>query len=135
MVVVDTSVVLKWFDEKESSYARAIQILENHLYNREKIIVPDLILYEISNAWATKSRLTNAQCQRRLNTFFSYTIEIVIPDHVMFGKALRLAKENSVTVYDALYAVVAKERHCRLITADTKFVQAMHNASLIPLDA
>ena len=38
-------------------------------------------------------------------------------------EAARMAKKYHTSVYDMLYAVVAKKNNCQLITADTKFAE------------
>ncbi|MDP3758645.1 MAG: hypothetical protein Q8Q86_02905, partial [Candidatus Daviesbacteria bacterium] len=57
MIIIDSSVVFKWFDETETDGEQALRILRSHLSKSDNIIVPDLILYELANAWSTKSAL------------------------------------------------------------------------------
>lgn len=58
MVVVDTSVAFKWFTAQEENFLPAKRIRDLHLNNQENIIVPDLLLYELANAWTTKTNLS-----------------------------------------------------------------------------
>lgn len=58
MVVCDTSVVFKWFSTaQEKDLPFALKLLELHLHHKETITAPDIILYELGNAWATKTKL------------------------------------------------------------------------------
>lgn len=49
MVVVDASVVIKWFIP-ENGTAEAGTILNDHLFRREDIFVPELLFYEVVKA-------------------------------------------------------------------------------------
>ena len=58
MVVIYASVAYKWFHKEEINYSEAVAVLKNHLTDKTEIIVPDLILYELTNAWSTKGTLS-----------------------------------------------------------------------------
>lgn len=49
MVVLDASVVVKWFSEEDYT-GKALDIRERITARGERAIVPDLLLYELSNA-------------------------------------------------------------------------------------
>ncbi len=44
MIVIDSSVVFKWFDETEADGEQALRILRSHLSKSNKIIFLDLFL-------------------------------------------------------------------------------------------
>ena len=122
MVVIDTSVAYKWFSiDKEEHISYALKLLEAHLHNRETIIAPDIIIYELSNAWATKTRLSVGKIETFLEDFEELKIKIEPVTFELIGKAICFAKKYHVSVYDASYAVLAKEKKCDLVTADSKF--------------
>lgn len=121
MVIVDTSVVFKWFGEIEEKREQAKAILKNHLEKRESIVVPDLLFYELTNAWATKSHLTNEDIQENLSYLKSINLNTESINFILLNKAAQLSKKFHVSVYDATYAVLAEEKNCHLITADVKF--------------
>lgn len=123
MVIIDTSVVFKWFDKKESLRSQARELLKQHLTKQEEIVVPDLLLYEITNAWATKSNLPIDRIQKNLDLLEKYNLEFVNPNFDLVKRAGKFAVEHKVTVYDAIYAVLASEKKCRLITVDEKFIK------------
>lgn len=44
----------------------------------------------------------------------------------LIKKACQFSKKYGVSVYDAIYAVMAKEKKCNLITADDKFADKVN---------
>lgn len=123
MVVVDASVAFKWWDQKEKHSKKAQVFLKNYL---DKIIVPDLILYELANAWATKTKLTVSDAKRNLEDLKNLNILVEPPSFELMVKAVEFSKKYQVSVYDASYAVLAQAKKCNLITADTKFASQVN---------
>lgn len=132
MIVIDSSVVFKWFDETEEGSAQALQILHDHLSKNNDIFVPGLILYEVTNAWSTKSVLKFEEIIGNLKLLKKYSLKIKEVDFNILEKAISISKKYKVSVYDAVYAVLAKEKKCLLITADKKFAEKV-NFSFVKL--
>lgn len=121
-VIIDTSVAFKWFDKSEEDYQKANAVLKKHLFGKQEILIPDLFFYELTNAWSTKSALKANEIQRNLEKLKTYSLTIVPIDFSVLEKTVKFAKEHAVSVYGAIYAVLASERKCMLITADIKFM-------------
>lgn len=121
MIIIDASIAGK-FILHEEQYLEVRGIFEKHLQKTEEILVPDLIFYEITNALATKSAIHINKVIKSINQLYKYDLNIYHPTKMDMNKAARFAKKYSVSVYDAIYAVLAKEKRCNLITADEKFV-------------
>jgi len=49
MSVLDASVVLKWFVNEEDS-DKAVRLRKQYYLGEREIVVPDLLLFEVSNA-------------------------------------------------------------------------------------
>ena len=49
MIILDASVVVKWFSEEEY-IDNALEIREKIRMGEERVVVPDLLLYELANA-------------------------------------------------------------------------------------
>lgn len=126
MVVVDTSVAFKWTDENEESRNIALKILQDHIQNKVKIIVPQLIFYELANSWATKTKLSVSTIKSNLKRLKKADLTIEPPSFELMVKAVEFSKKYQVSVYDASYAVLAQAKKCNLITADTKFVNQVN---------
>lgn len=119
MVVVDTSVVYKWFSpENEELLQEALTLLKNP----GSIIAPDLIIYELANSWATKTKLKTQQIKTFLKDLEETEIKIEPVNFDLVRKAVEFSKKYQVSVYDASYAALAQEKGCDFVTADSKFV-------------
>lgn len=126
MVIIDTSVAYKFFDPQEDGYDVALSILKGHLNGNQTVIIPDLLLYEIANAWATKTKAEPSKIKDSLSDFkeYRFTVEQVNLD--LIADAIELSIKYRVSVYDACYAVLAQRKKCNLITADDKFADKMN---------
>ena len=121
MVVIDASVISKLFLPLEENRQKAKEILRKHLQKLEEIYVPDLAFYEVANTLATKTIVPLAKVLKDLNKLdkFNFNVEHFSIEEV--GKAAKIAKDKHVSVYDAVYAVLAQDKGCDLVTADAKF--------------
>lgn len=132
-LVVDASVVVKWFvDESGSDAARA-------LFGDEVLFVaPGHMLGEVGEVLVRHLRagkITEQQFEiARValpGSFVSVALDEILAD------ALRLAVDLEITVYDALYVVTADRWSTKLVTADRKLVRSVekspHAARMIAL--
>ncbi|TSC87845.1 MAG: Uncharacterized protein G01um10147_348 [Microgenomates group bacterium Gr01-1014_7] len=127
MIIIDSSVAFKWFSqEDEGDIDKALEILDLHLQKKEIITVPDLIIYELANVWATKSNLPLKRSKVFLKDFQNSQFVIEQISFELINKAMTFSKKYKVSVYDTIYAVLAKEKKCLLITADEKFVEKIN---------
>lgn len=122
MVIVDASVAYKWFASGETLHEQARKLLVDHKREVEKICAPSLILYELANAWSTKTELPQKQVKLNLKNLKTAEVLMEELNFEMIGKAIDFSKKHTVSVYDASYAVFAQEKGCNFVTADSKFV-------------
>lgn len=126
MVIVDASVAYKWFAKNEEDSDLALSILQKHINGQEKIVVPDLILCELANAWVTKIAISNARVKANLKDLQDASLEIESLTFDLISKAAAFAQKYRLSVYDAIYAVLAKDKRCSLVTADKKFTEKIN---------
>lgn len=127
MVVIDTSVAYKWFGtEKEDHITHALKLLKDHLHKKQIVIAPDIILYELSNAWATKTKLSIEHINTFLEDLEEIRIQIEFATYELIKKAAEFSKKYNISVYDASYLVLAREKKCDFITADSKLVEKIN---------
>lgn len=126
MIVVDTSVAIKWLNKGEENSEQAFLLYKNHITQRETIIVPELLFIEAANALSTKKIIPDSDIQEGINFLFAshFTIQTLTED--LLVEAAFLAKQHQTSVYDMLYAVLAKHNNTLLITADKKFKQRVN---------
>ena len=70
MIVVDTSVAVKWLNEVEADRDLALALYINHIEHKEEIIVPPLFYIECANALATKNKLAPADIKEALEFLY-----------------------------------------------------------------
>ena len=132
LVVVDASVVLKWFHAAgEEAVEPARTILDAFARRQIDLVVLDLTTYEIGNALVRAGAGPRAAA-----TILAAVLEICKPaalnGHEM-ETAARLASEHHLTFHDAAYAAVAHERRGRLVTLSRALLKA--NLGVRPEDA
>jgi predicted nucleic acid-binding protein len=125
-LVVDSSVVVKWFVvERYSTEAR--RILNDYQTGVLTLLAPDLINAEIGNiVWKKHSfqGMAAADAQLVIDTF--RTLHLVqTPTAALLESAYRLAVNHRRTVYDMLYVALSLQEACEFVTADEKLVNAI----------
>lgn len=123
MIVIDASVACKLILPLEASHYEVKEIFRKHVQALEEIIVPDFLFYEVANTLATKSAITSNKVTKSLTTVYQATLNIHHCTEYEVKEAARLAKKYKTSVYDMLYAVLAKSQGVILITADEQFVR------------
>ena len=124
LLVVDASVVVKWFFPQVHD-AAAYRIAESD----HRFIAPDLVGVEVGNVIWKKLRrgdITPEEGRRLINDFGRLDIATVTHE-ALLPSAFELAAEAGHPVYDCLYLSLAERSDCRLITADRRFCQAFSN--------
>ena len=123
MIVIDASVANKLLFTAEEGHAQAKSLFERHIGNIEHILVPDLLFYECANTLVTKGHVSQRQITLSLSKLYKANLQICIPNEQDMKQVAKLARLHRVTVYDMLYAAIAKKRKIVLITADERFVE------------
>jgi predicted nucleic acid-binding protein len=116
--VLDTSVVVKWFFNEEGT-DRAEALLAELLDGSARIQVPSSLFYELANVfWSRRTSSFGEQQARMLwAELESFPFSITNWSELL-PQALTFAIQHEVTVYDAVFVVLAKQLGGDLITAD-----------------
>lgn len=125
-VVVDSSVVIKWFVAEPHS-AESRQLLNDYITGTLDFVEPDLLYAEIGNVVWRKHVLQGmsaSDAQQILDTFSKLTLR-VIASSTLLAEAYQLAVTHQRTVYDSLYLALAVREGCPFVTADEKLVNAI----------
>lgn len=123
MIILDASIVVKWIKQDEEDVDIALSLYNSHLKKKENIVAPRLLFYEVANFLATKPRSTSKTIKINLAFLFNSNLTFHIETNEELKDATLLAKKYKTSVYDMLYAVVAKNKKCILVTADENFVK------------
>ena len=121
-LVVDSSVVIKWFVPEVHS-DDALRYLDPNL-DRD---APDLLLAEVSNIlWKKVGRgdLTAPQAEKVAQDVEQADVNIH-PMGQLFRPALCLALVTGRSAYDSTYLALAEALATRVVTADRRFYNAL----------
>lgn len=124
LLILDTSVVLKWFvDRGESDVAPARKLREAFLTHRCTLGAPDLLLIEVANALTTGHRASPKEVSETIETILEIGLDLVDLKFSALVKAIELASTYGVAVYDSCFLAVAVESGGLLVTADEAFLR------------
>lgn len=128
MVIIDTSLVYKWliYEEPKEITESARKLLRRFLKGKEKILCPNLIVYELANTLAYKTKLSSTDIDNIWRKFSDINLPLANPTQESIKKCIDFSLQYHVTVYDASYAVLAMEKNCILFTADSKFAKKIN---------
>ena len=134
MIVLDSSVALKWIFADEEGAEHAGRVRAEHVSGKNEIVVPSLFFYEIANVLATKVKLSQEEALEAFELISAFELNVHGLDNSEFTDAMALSMKHKVSVYDASYHVLATRFGCRFLTADRKFwekVRALGVAELL----
>jgi predicted nucleic acid-binding protein len=120
MLTIDASVWVNGFDQREAGNEVSRQLLDLIRAQAIMIAIPNLALIEVA---ASISRTRNNPIQARV---FADSINrlpnvrVVPLDEALAQRALTLAAEQSLRGADAIYAAVAIQEGCTLVSLDNE---------------
>lgn len=122
VVVVDASVVIKWFVPENGTEA-ALRLLDSG----HQFVAPDLLFAEVANSiWkkTLRGELTTTDSHQLTADLERIAVE-TIQCRELATDAHALALITSRSVYDSMYVALAIRLETRLITADERLVNAL----------
>jgi len=131
MIIIDTSVAVKWIIPGEEFESQSFALMQAHIDHKNNILIPDLFYYEMGNTIATKTSFPTEKIKSSLQKIFDLGLKSHSPDSKEMLKTTLLARQYKTSFYDMLYAVIAKENKCKLVTADRKFIAKTNFSQVI----
>ena len=123
-LVVDASVVAKWFVSKdEDGVPQAAALLARHAEGQVRLVAPALIAHELMGVLAR--RLRGPLVHEGLDAFFDAEVHLVAPDRELMARAAHLAQHCQLSAFDSAYAAVADTLGCALVTADRRLANTL----------
>lgn len=130
LLVLDTSIVLKWYKEEEYTEI-ALKIKKDFVEGLNEIIVPDLVLYEMANVLRFTDGFNERLIKKSLESFIDLGIDIVIPTIEMISLATKLSYKYKITVYDAIFIALSKIINGIFVTADKKLYEKVKELKFV----
>ncbi len=129
--VLDTSVIVKWFRQGEVLADHALALRTAYLEGEIAIAVPALLAYELANVLRYKGDLTTALVEEAVQSLFDMALNWVPPSVAVMRRAVTIAREYEVTVYDAAFIAVAESLGAVFVTADERLAQKLAPLSFV----
>lgn len=135
-IILDSSVVFKWFYFKsESGLETARSLYEKASSRYFHVLTPELLLYEIINTFKSRTEINVALLEEILKELFHILIFIKL-DSKDYINAYEISKKTNNSIYDSIYIAISEKYKAPFITADKKLHEALksHNYNIVLLD-
>jgi len=125
-VVVDASVVLRWFLPDEECGVKALALLESYVREEIRMVVPSLLGFEVLNGLLIASRRGRLEIGTALQAYRGFqALGIEVADMGADGpEILRIGAQTGLTAYDAAYIALARREKADQLTNDARLSQA-----------
>ena len=128
-IIVDSSVVAKWFFPSEENSQAAFQIQKDFIEGKLHICVPTLIYYELNNI--LKTAITTLRIEKTLaNQAYKGFLSLDLVSYStseLLVSTLEAAVEFNISSYDASYLALAEYLGIDFYTADEKLLNKVKN--------
>mgnify|MGYP001087853501 CR=1 FL=1 len=126
-VVIDASVVVKWFVKEEGSQ-KALEIRDRYIEGEIEVIAPELILFEAINALRYKGLFTESEIKEISEALDAFGLSLYSLEGEYARRAIEAAFRNDITIYDSSYISLAVQENAQLYTADDELIRRLKKA-------
>jgi predicted nucleic acid-binding protein len=124
MLVVDASVVVKWYlADGESGVRDAAALLDDHAAGRCALVAPTLLVHELLGVFVRRLR-ADVRAEA-VEAFYDVDVHLVAPTRDLTLEAARLVASRQISSLDSAYAGLASVLSCPLVTADRRLATAL----------
>jgi predicted nucleic acid-binding protein len=126
--ILDASVAAKWFNN-ESLTDKAIQVRDAFVEGKISLLAPAQMVYEVGNSiWKNKALIAEiVDAMKAVSDLVDLDIELIQLNQEMAMYAIKIAREYSITFYDAAYVALADRYDATLISADNEILSRTKN--------
>ena len=133
--ILDSSVIFKWFSyENEENVDKALSILDMYRENKLEIIIPELVIYEVSNALRFNNNFSSIETRKIISTLINLELNVIGLNIKVIDSAIKIAYEENITIYDAVFISLSKIMKVPLISANPRHHKVLKGRSVIPLE-
>ena len=125
-MILDASVVLKWYLSDEKLSSSALSLLDQYVFGELEIMAPSLLEYEVINGLMIaqkRGRIKEAVILEAVEGFINLDIKYhsLTP---LYPKTIQFTRKYDISFYDASYLDLAHKEKAFLITADNRLLEA-----------
>jgi predicted nucleic acid-binding protein len=125
LIVVDASVVVKWFVLGEGR-EEAIRLRDDYLEGKIKLVSPPIMAAEVLNAVRYCLNSLKPETLREIATSLElYGIKQYALDGDYVKLLVEASMDNDITIYDATYVALAKYLNTTLYTAEDELMHML----------
>lgn len=124
-LVIDTSLIAKWYLKDEEGFESADKILEDFKTATVDIFLPTLAIYELGNTFFVsylRKRLTKDLCKRSFTNLLEYPFVYRTPP---YEETLNISLKHNVSFYDASYLALALTIPAPFYTGDNRLYKKL----------
>jgi predicted nucleic acid-binding protein len=122
-VVIDASVVVKWFVEEEFD-DEALKLRDAYVEGAIRLSSTALMPFEVMNGLHVANN--NEQfLTAAADSLTQYGIRLFLPLGPYLSNTIKVSGRNSVSIYDASYVALAERLGCLLYTADMELIKRL----------
>jgi len=126
-LVIDASVVLKWYLTDEEYGEKALNLLSKYISNELDFLAPSLLEYEVVNGLIIaqkRGRIKEEKILLAIDGFMDLNIKLKDLSQ-LYPRVLYYCKVYNRSVYDASYLAVAEREGIAMITGDKRLYNAV----------
>lgn len=118
-LLVDSSVLVKWFAEEEDS-DKALELRHRHLDGEVALVIPDLAFYEVANGLIFSHAFSPSKVGLAMQYLADIGLKVIDFDLNVLHVAIETTSECKLAIYDSYFVALADLEDLRLVTADEK---------------
>jgi predicted nucleic acid-binding protein len=130
--VLDASVGVKWVMNEIDTPA-ALRVRDDFRATVHELIAPDVFVLEAAHGLAKAERRGVVPDSERLWLSLMTDCPQLVPSLPLMHRALQLARQARVAVYDCLYVALAEREGCELLTSDDRLKRSFPGRPIVPL--
>ena len=127
-LVIDASVILKWYLPDEEFGAKALSLLHRHVGEEIALFAPTILPYEVLNALIVAERMGRIKKEvtsKSFNAFLKLDIGFIDP-FIEYQDVLSLARSFNRSIYDASYLFLAMKNKTDFVTGDKRLYNSVN---------
>jgi len=133
--ILESSVIFKWFSyENEKNVDKALSILDMYRENKLEIIIPELVIYEVSNALRYNNNFSSIETRKIISTLINLELNTIGLSSRVIDSTIRIAYEENITIYDAVFISLSNIMKIPLISANPRHHKLLKRRNIISLE-
>ena len=123
-LVVDASVVVKWFIEENDS-DKAILLRDKYIEGNVDFYVPSLLYFEVLNALKYSQLFNSSELNDAGESLENYGLKVVAIKNELRENMIKVALDHELSIYDACYLGLSIGLDKLFCTADEKIIKKL----------